>query len=157
MLRFVILALFVAGCDPGSLYDGPVIDGDGGILLCEPEEAVNGDGHHNGGTGCLTAGCHRNGGGPSFTVAGTVFDQSRGGSPIGGATIVVTDGDGKRIDLVSALNGNFYTLEPVVFPLLVKASQCPMDNKMISLTQSGDCNVVGCHGNQDIRVSLEGR
>jgi hypothetical protein len=160
MVRFAVLAVIavaVAGCDPGSLYDGPITDGDGGVVLCEPEEAVNGDGHHNGGTGCLTAGCHRAGGGPAFTVAGTMYDTSRSGSPIGGATVVIIDGDGNRFDLITAANGNFYTSEPVVFPLLAKASLCPSDNKMVSLSQTGDCNSQGCHGVTDIRVALSGR
>ena len=160
MLRFVVPAVILAAlgaCDPGSLYDGPITDSDGGVTLCEPEEAPNGDGHHNPGQGCLTAGCHRNGSGPAFTVAGTVYDSSRSGLPVGGATIVITDGNGQRFDLTSASNGNFYTNQPVVFPLLVKASLCPMDNKMVSLSQSGDCNVGACHGAQDIRVALQGR
>jgi hypothetical protein len=157
MGALIVIVASLAGCDPGSLYDGPITDGDGGVILCEPEEAVNGDGHHNGGVGCLTAGCHRDGGGPEFTVAGTMFDTSRGGAPIGGATVVVTDGDGHVFDLVSASNGNFYTSEPVVFPLLAKASLCPSDNKMVSLSNSGDCNSQGCHGVQDIRIALSGR
>jgi hypothetical protein len=160
MVRFLCLAVMavaLGACDPGSLYDGPITGSDGGVILCSPEEAVNGDGHHNGGTGCLAAGCHRNGGGPSFSVAGTMFDTSRGGAPIGGATIVITDGDGNRFNLVTAANGNFYSLEPMVFPLLAKASQCPEDNHMVSLSNSGDCNQQGCHGTDDIRVALSGQ
>jgi hypothetical protein len=147
--------LALAACDPGSLYDGPVVGPDGGVTLCTPEVAPNGDGHHNPGMACMTAGCHRNGTGPTFTVAGTLYDQSRGGLPVGGATVVVVDGNGRRIELPTAANGNFWTSEPLATPFLLKATQCPADNPMVSLSQDGDCNRSGCHGTTDIRVALE--
>lgn len=154
-----VAALALAGCpEPGTLYDdGVIITDDGGVLTCSPVVAANGTGHHNPGQSCLAAGCHREGGtGPLFTVGGTLYDRARSGAPVGGGTVVVIDGDGNELELVSATNGNFWTSQPVVFPLLVKASQCPADNPMISLTQTGDCNVAACHGPGDIRVALDG-
>jgi hypothetical protein len=61
----------------------------------------------------------------------------------------------QRIELATASNGNFWTAQPVTMPLLVKASSCPWDNPMISLSQVGNCNQGGCHGPQDIRVALD--
>jgi hypothetical protein len=155
----VVLALVaLAGCDPGNLYDGPVVGPDGGVILCQPLEADNGDGHHHSGEDCIVGGCHRGtGGGPEFTVGGTLFDVSRGGAAVGGGTIAIVDGDGKRFTVVSATNGNFYLTQPVTFPLLLNASTCPNMNKMISLSNNGGCNQGGCHSSTDIRVALEGR
>lgn len=156
MARVWLLLVALAACDPGSLYDGPVIGADGDVLLCVPEVAPNGDGHHNPGQACLNAACHRAGGdGPTFTVAGTLYDLARGGTPVAGGSIVVVDGNGQRIELASAANGNFWTSAQLATPLLLKASQCPLDNPMISLSQDGDCNRGGCHGDGDIRVALE--
>lgn len=153
-----LTVILAAGCaGPGSLYDEPITTADGGVFLCEPEVAVNGTGHHNEGMSCLAAGCHRAGagGGPAFTVAGTLYDDERGGVPVGGATIVVIDGDGQRLELPTAANGNFWTNQPVRMPLLLRASQCPLDHSMISLAQDGDCNRGGCHSSTDIRVALQ--
>lgn len=143
-----------AACDPGSLYDQPIILDDGGISLCESEVAPNGDGHHNAGQPCLTSGCHRNGGGPVFTVGGTLFTDRGGNGLVGGATIVVVDGDGVTAKLVTASNGNFWTSQPLAPPLLVRASQCPNDVPMISLSQSGDCNSASCHSEVEDRVFI---
>jgi hypothetical protein len=157
MLRpgpYLVLAAALAACDPGSLYDGPVIGADGDIFVCEREVAVPGTGHHNPGMPCLTSGCHRQGTGPEYTVGGTLYDSNSGNFPFPGATIVVIDGDGNRFELPTAENGNFWSAEPMVFPLLLRASQCPLDESMISLSQSGDCNRGGCHGPTDERVSL---
>jgi hypothetical protein len=154
-VRRYLTLLALAGCDPGSLYDDPIIYNDGGAFVCEQEVAVNGTGHHNEGMPCLDSGCHRNGGGPTFTVGGTMYATTDGTTPMPGATVVVIDGDGKRLELATAQNGNFWTSEPVVMPLLVKASQCPWDNPMVSLSQVGNCNQGGCHGPVDIRVALD--
>ena len=152
----LVTAIALAACDPGSLYDQPITTADGGTILCEPEVAVNGTGHHNEGQACLAAGCHRAGGtGPTFTVAGTLYDDERGGVPVGGATIVVIDGDGNRAELPTAANGNFWTAEPLRMPLLLRASQCPLDHPMVSLSQDGDCNRAGCHSANEIRVALQ--
>ena len=157
MLRPLLVsaaAVALAACDPGNLYDGPVIGADGDIFVCEQEVAPAGTGHHNPGMSCLTSGCHRGGGGPVYTVGGTLYDAHAGGLPVAGATVVVIDGDGNRFELPTAQNGNFWSTEPMVFPLLVRASQCPLDAPMISLSQNGDCNSGGCHGPTDERIAL---
>ena len=157
MVRLACLLVLVAACDPGSLYNGPVVGADGGVLLCQGKEAANGDGHHNSGMDCLTSGCHRGGGGPEFTIGGTLYDVSRGGAAVAGGTIVVTDGDGNKINLITASNGNFYYEQTVTFPLLVHSTMCPSVNNMVSLSNVGGCNQDGCHGSNDIRVALDGK
>ncbi len=143
----------LAGCDPGSLDQFSSADGG----PCKPTELANGDGHHHSGEDCIVDGCHSGNGGPVYTIGGTLFDISRGGSPVGGATVVVTDGNGMRLNLVTGSNGNFFSDQPVTYPLLVEASQCPHVNHMVSLSNQGGCNQGGCHGSLDIRVALEGR
>jgi hypothetical protein len=102
-----------------------------------------GDGHHNAGQDCMNA-CHNHG----FTLAGTLFNGSAGAS---GGTITVTDNAGSSFDLVSQANGNFYTTQPVAFPVTVFASRCPSIHNMPGTvsatagTSAAGCNQSGCH------------
>ena len=42
MRRLAVFGLLaLAACDPGSLYEGPVVGPDGGVTLCTPEVAPN--------------------------------------------------------------------------------------------------------------------
>lgn len=150
-----VLIVFAVACDPGSLEDGVIRLDDGGVFLCESEKPANGTGYHNAGMGCLTAGCHRGGTGPEFSVGGTLYVDRDGNAPIAGATIIVTDGDGQRLELVTAQNGNFWSTTPVRTPLYLRASHCPEDVAMVSLSQSGDCNSGQCHGPLQNRVWLD--
>jgi hypothetical protein len=113
---------------------------------CVPRVAATVDGHHNPGTDCGT--CH--GGAlpaaPAFTIAGTLFSAISGGTPVAGATIEVVQPNGTKIKLVTATNGNFYTEEPVTFPVTTRASGCPAPARpMIATvaTAGGSCN--SCH------------
>jgi hypothetical protein len=98
-------------------------------------------GHHNPGKDCLS--CHATIEGKTWTIAGTLQDATGAGIP--GATIEVTDADGQTLQLVTAANGNFYTLKPVSFPVKPRASKCPSDQAMSSTAQNGSCNASGCH------------
>jgi hypothetical protein len=155
LIGAAVAASGLPACDPGSLNDGPVTLDDGGVFLCEQEKASSGTGYHNPGQGCLTAGCHRQGSGPEFTIGGTLYVDRDGNAPVAGATIVVIDGDGQELELVTADNGNFYTNLPVRMPLYLRASKCPSDIAMVSLAQSGDCNSGSCHGPQQNRVWVD--
>ncbi len=143
-----------AACGPGSLYDNPIILDDGAVSSCEVEVPPNGDGHHNPGQSCLMSGCHRAGGGPAFTIGGTLYTDRSGNGVVGGATIVIVDGDGVTAKLITASNGNFWTDLPLAPPLLIRASMCPADLPMVSLSQSGDCNSGNCHSAAEDRVFL---
>jgi hypothetical protein len=101
-----------------------------------------GSGHHNPGMDCMS--CHASVPGFQWTVAGTLFGAVSGGTAVSGATIEITDASGAKIDLVTADNGNFFTTQPVVFPLHVRASRCPADISMSSAVDQGSCN--SCHG-----------
>ena len=104
-------------------------------------------GHHNPGLNCITGNCHGPGGsGPLWTVAGTLWADTAGTTPLSGATVVVTDANGQVLQLATATNGNFHTATPVVHPLTVMASKCPNTLQMtakVSAVQG--CNQTNCH------------
>ena len=156
-----MIAILFAGCDVGSVappgdddvaVDAPLTatdaaggGGDGAAVACEPASANLPNGEHNAGQACLT--CHGPGGeGPRFTLGGTLFTTAQGGTPIAGATILVTDAANVTTRLITASNGNFYTNAALALPLRVGASKCPDTRPMngaIATAQDGDCN--GCH------------
>ena len=109
---------------------------------CEPAATNLPNGHHNAGTACLT--CHNGTTAARFRVAGTLYTSAQGGTPVGGATIVVKDSANVSVKLVTAADGNFYTNEALTPPLTVKASKCPsVDKAMPTAANNGDCN--SCH------------
>jgi len=109
--------------------------------LCKPAVATVGDGHHNAGQDCQ-GGCHDHG----FTLSGTLYNSPTGIAPMIGATVTIVDKNNKSVDAVSQQNGNFYTTEILVFPVMVRASACPdhVDMNAAVVAKSG-CNSVGCH------------
>lgn len=137
--------------DAAVTGDGPVDARTGGImwvdaapgtgngLPCENQMTAT-DGHHNPGKSCFQS-CHNHG----FTIAGTLYNNATGNSAFAGATITVIDSNDKTIKMVTKLNGNFYTSEPVAFPVLTFASACPSATKMDAPSPNGNCNADGCH------------
>jgi hypothetical protein len=108
------LALALAGCVPD---EGPMM---------EP------------GSDCME--CHGGGGeeeedAPPWTVAGTI-------AGVRGAHITITDANGWSFTLRSNDAGNFYTAEPVAFPLVaISVDGEPMRDDLPS--PHGSCNA--CH------------
>ena len=111
------------------------------VPLCQPKVATVGDGHHNAGQDCQ-GGCHDHG----FQLSGTLYTTAAGTAPMVGATVTITDKNGKNVDAISQANGNFYTTEILVFPVTVKASECP-DHVAMSgaIVAKSGCNSTGCH------------
>jgi len=169
-MRLALLAtILLAACDVGEITGPPPPGGPDAAAAANPDgggggggadaqvqsgspdaaqaackQAVNttASGRHNAGTACLN--CHGPGGGaPLWTLAGTLYASAGGGTAVAGATITVTDANGATFDMVSALNGNFWTTQTVAFPVTVVASKCPDTVPMISTLTSGDCN--SCH------------
>lgn len=117
------------------------------------------DGHHNAGMPCLQ--CHdgNTAGANKFTAAGTVYDKlslAAGAQGLSGVTIEITDANGTKVSVVTASQGaagNFWTDQALVFPLKVRASQCPADRPMTDplaananvAAGGGNCNRTGCH------------
>jgi hypothetical protein len=109
---------------------------------CINSAAPPSSGHHNAGEGCL--GCHQGGGGPPlFTLAGTLYTKVSGGTAIAGATLEAIDANGATVRIVTSQNGNFYTGQPIAFPVTVRASACPNSAGMLSGVSDGNCN--SCH------------
>ncbi len=126
---------------PAAAQDsGTVVGADAGA--CINAVASPGSGKHHPGEHCL--GCHDNQG-PAFTIAGTLFTGLATSTPVSGATIEVTDANGKVIKLPTYNNGNFYTTTAVKFPLKVHATQCPANLPMVGSVAQGSCNTGGCH------------
>jgi hypothetical protein len=100
---------------------------------------------HNAGQECLS--CHAGGQNPllRWTLAGTVFADSFGTTPRGGATVDIVDARGQELKLVTDVQGNFYTTSAVTFPITVNASACPSTKSMVGKPPMGGCNGAGCH------------
>jgi hypothetical protein len=163
-MRAMLLAavVMVTGCDVGSVTvpapnsadanpngaaDASNLTGaDANPNAVSCRNAVNtiATGNHNAGTDCMAGNCHGPGGaGPTWSVAGTLYDSAAGNTPIVGATITIVDANGATQDLVSAKNGNFYTATIAALPVKTYASKCPTLTPMIAMSAVGSCN--SCH------------
>jgi hypothetical protein len=111
---------------------------------CTPAVATADTGFHNPGLDCTN--CHNGAVATLWTLSGTLYDGVAGANPVAGATIHVLDATGRRIDLITALNGNFYTSQAVAYPVTVSASLCPSTVPMIESVASGAPSCNGCHG-----------
>jgi hypothetical protein len=134
--------------------DAAVDAGDDFFVCREPVTENLATGRHNAGRNCME--CHSAAGpGPRWYAAGTVFVDGAGSAPRPGVTITIQDATGKRIDLVTARNGNFWTPEPLEYPLFTFASSCPSLQSMgpeVPASSLGACN--SCHGSSVARINL---
>ncbi len=91
-------------------------------------------------------GCHSpNGGARTFSVAGTLYGRPDAPADEGldGASVLVTDADGQQLTLTTNAAGNFYTRQPVAFPIRVEAHFGVGVQGMEPSAQNGQCN--SCH------------
>src|SRR5437016_1246906 len=111
-MRLMLLALLaVAACDVGQ--------------VTVPSTGTP-NGNPDPGLDCQSAGCHVAGGtGPTWTVSGTLYNAATGGAALAGATITIVDANGATHDLVTSLNGNFWTADAIPLPAKTFASKCP--------------------------------
>lgn len=113
---------------------------------CDPIQATTSDGHHHAGEECLM--CHHQGGtGTPYTVAGTIYADSGGKQPAAGVVLHLIDASGTDITVVSQTDGNFWSIDPVMPPVLAFASSCPNVVPMHAAIGDADvgCNRAGCH------------
>jgi hypothetical protein len=113
---------------------------------CDDPQVSAGDGHHHPGEDCLM--CHHQGGmAPPYTFAGTLFAASGGATPRAGATVHLIDALGTDVIVVSADNGNFWSIDLVTYPVVAFASLCPDVTPMLAPLDEtdGSCNASGCH------------
>ncbi len=125
--------------------DAQGTDGAAGCKPADPAPPIVG---HAAGQDCLS--CHDNmGQNLRFTLAGTAYDDATGTNPLAGATVTLVDDSGKVVDVHTGSNGNFYTLEPVTFPITVVLSRCPNLVEMPQpLTTRQGCNACHAAGNR---------
>ena len=87
------------------------------------------------GSDCME--CHTGGEAPKWTVAGT---WKRRGQQVG-----VTDASGKAFTLHTNQAANFWSAEPVTFPLRVTVDGVAMP-AAVQASSRGSCSAAGCHG-----------
>ncbi len=161
----VLVCLFFAGCSleavDGSGGGGGGGDGSGGGGGGGGGGGANQSGFfgecvdigtpglssHNPGTGCMNGGCHDGTTPPTMTVAGTLYDAASGGNTVAGGTVHLEDSAGNPITLITGSTGNFYSTDPIAFPVKAGASSCPSAKEMSNMvTQNGgNCAQSGCH------------
>ena len=157
MRHVLLVAVLTSACTGQITTSGGIPDtspdaggGGGGIdagtdaagFACRNQVNRVGSGNHHPGEDCQGS-CHNHG----FTLGGTMFSAANSTTPVVGATITIVDHAGKTFDIVSQANGNFYTSQPLAFPVTVTASECPSVSPMITqVTATMDgCNKGGCH------------
>jgi hypothetical protein len=99
------------GAVPSALDAGSTPRPDAASVACTPARTPSSDGHSPD-YDCMASGCHGPGAavaGLLITVSGTLHSTANGGTPIGGATVAVTDKDGKTIELVTSATGIFWS------------------------------------------------
>ena len=99
------------------------------------------------GSNCLA--CHSDAAGsggrvPSWTAGGTVFTDIYGTMPAVGATVRITDANGRLTSLRTSRTGNFYTAIPLVMPIRAEVETADGQVRtMASPVTSAACNT--CH------------
>lgn len=135
-----------AAIDAPKLMWVDAAPGSGNNLPCRNMATPPGDGHHFPGQSCFQS-CHNHG----FTLAGTLYTNATGNTAFSGANITITDANNQTINLVTNLNGNFYTTQNIAFPILTMASACPSAVKMtLAVAATGRaCNTCHAGGTND--------
>lgn len=96
------------------------------------------------GADCLT--CHRYGGdeeAPRWTAAGTAFTDVWGTDGLAGATVHLTDADGKTVSLTTNRAGNFYTQAALTMPIRASIVTDAGTLEMTTAQDTAACN--SCH------------
>ena len=116
-MRPLLVLFALSACGTGDFSDDP-------DTACNEDNEGCGPGDCDGegasmlpGSDCLL--CHTAGGGEggAFTAAGTVFTDLDGTGGLADVTVRITDADGLIVELTSNSVGNFYTKEPLAFPI----------------------------------------
>ncbi len=81
----------------------------------------------------------------SFSAAGTVFKSvsSGTGDGLAGATVLITDSQGRKVSLTTNSAGNFYTEDALSFPAEVTVTS-GANVQTMPAAPNGGCN--SCHG-----------
>jgi mono/diheme cytochrome c family protein len=118
-------------CSTGTSWT----DGDRGDKTMHPGKA------------CIA--CHSSRKGPTFQIAGTVYqtghepDDCVGGPAMGSATVEVTDAAGMVVTITPNSSGNFSSRTALKLPYTAKVKFAGRERVMSGAQMSGDCN--SCH------------
>jgi hypothetical protein len=141
LLMTTAVAVLAAGCVPA---DGPLMAPGEDCLECHGGGGDGGDG--SGGDELTATPVSRlDEDGPPWSAAGTVFPalDSSPSDGLRGASVHLTDANGRSITLRSNAAGNFYTAEPLRFPLRVSVTIGGRTEAMEDPVDYGGCN--HCH------------
>ena len=134
--------------DASPFADADPLAPDADTPDCVPPTLAPGTGYHFPGEDCIA--CHRQAGGaPPFTIGGTLYSDEEGTMPIAGETVVIDDAYGNRLAVVTEDNGNFYSIDPISFPVKTYLAVCPTVVPMVTDVpqSSASCNSAACHTN----------
>lgn len=99
----------------------------------------------NPGMSCIS--CHAaQGEGPTYSLAGTVFDRFHSADLCYGAADVqveITDANQQVITLTTNATGNFYSSANIAFPATAKVKRDGLERAMVAAVPHGDC--AACH------------
>jgi hypothetical protein len=143
-----------AGPPPDPIFSGPPTCTSGTYWT----QGNQGSSQMHPGWACIN--CHRNGDGPNFAIAGTVYPTGHEyddcyGSAASGAVVVVTDSAGTSRSFTANSAGNFSGSDPTgVFPTFPITATVNFKGKvraMATPVNSGDCNT--CHTEAGINAA----
>jgi hypothetical protein len=82
---------------------------------------------------------------PTWTIAGTVYSapDAKPDAGLEGAAVLVNDSAGKQLTLTTNSVGNFYTAEPLTWPIRVEIQHGTKRMAMSDSPPRGSCNA--CH------------
>lgn len=126
--------------------------GDAEVIECDSKDPVWGPGGALmlAGTDCLE--CHSDGGRAAsapLTVAGTVFRTGDCATASDATKIFIVDANSIELELQSNQAGNFFTSEPLAFPLQVSIERDGVRATMQTPVTSGACAT--CHAPEQLQ------
>ena len=124
----------------GERFEGVPVDPTVELTCIDPVTTTD-DGHHYEGNACL--GCHNGSTAVEFGAAGTLYADPAGATALSGFSVSIIDANDTQVDVISALNGNFYSFDAIAFPAVAYVSACPDTVAMPIKLTLGDCN--SCH------------
>lgn len=129
----------------GTLPDGGAICTSGKFWM----QGNNGSALMNPGQVCQA--CHQIMGGPSMSIAGTVYPtlhepNNCDGASTNGLTVVITDAQNRVTQIPVNAAGNFYTRAKIFAPYKAKVVSGGKERAMMTAQTAGDCN--RCHTQQ---------
>ncbi len=144
-----VLDQWIAAGTPKGTCSNPTMPPPINVVCTSNQKYTQGD--DGGGSmfpGRACAQCHDKGEGPTLQFGGTIYPTAHEPDNcigVSGATVVITDANGKQYTTAAGANGNFYKKSqlPLAFPIHAEVQQYGKVLKMTAAINTGDCNT--CH------------